>query len=64
MKTASGAPICVNFQKERCKKEVVNGSCGQGNNTLKHVCAVIVEMKRFQLCESEEHGAKGCDLKI
>ena len=64
MKTASGAPICVNFQKDRCEKDVVNGSCGQGNSARKHVCAVIVEMKPLQLCESEEHGAKGCDLKI
>ena len=64
MKTASGAPICVNFQKGRCDKEVANGSCGQGNSARKHVCAVIVEMKPFQLCESEEHGASTCDLKI
>ena len=65
MKTASGVPICVNFQKARgCEKEVTNGSCGQGNSTRKHVCAVIIEMKPWQLCESEEHGASSCDLKI
>ena len=64
MKTASGAPICVNFQKDRCEKEVVNGSCGTGNSARKHICAVIVETKPFQLCESKEHGACNCELKL
>ena len=64
MKTASGAPICVGFQMGRCKKEVVNGSCRSGNNARKHVCAVILEMSPLQLCESDEHGACGCDLKL
>ena len=63
MKTKSGAPICVAFNKGRCEKEVTNGGCATSNGTRLHCCAVIIKLTPWQLCE-EDHPAINCGNKI
>ena len=63
MKTKSGSPICVAFNKGRCEKEVNGGGCSAGNTKRLHCCEVIIETKPWQLCE-EDHPAISCSAKI
>ena len=63
MKTKSGSPICVAYNKGRCEKEVNNGGCSAGSTTRLHCCAVILNTSPWQLCE-EDHPAVNCSAKI
>ena len=63
MKTKSGSPICVAYNKGRCEKETNNGGCKAGSTTRLHCCAVIINTSPWQLCE-EDHPAVDCGAKI